>query len=102
MNVIQLQTLSSKHGVLGLTRAAAIDHALDGIRVNAIAHGFIDTPLLRTRHDAASVALLESLHPAGRLGSAEEVGEAIAWLVSGAASFVTGSIIAVDGGYLAQ
>lgn len=94
--------VSSKHGALGLTRAAAIDHALDGIRVNAIAPGFIDTPLLRTRHDAASVALLESLHPAGRLGSAEEVSEAIAWLVSGAASFVTGSIIAVDGGYLAQ
>ncbi|MCW2682033.1 MAG: oxidoreductase [Frankiales bacterium] len=92
--------VTSKHGLLGLTRTAALDHADDGIRVNAVGPGFIDTPLLRARHDAASIAVLESLHPLGRLGSAAEVAEAIVWLASPAASFVTGTILAVDGGYI--
>lgn len=91
---------SSKHAVLGLTRTAALDHAAEGIRVNAVAPGFIDTPLLRGRHDAQSVARLESQHPLGRLGTAEEIGEAIGWLASPAAGFVTGAMFAIDGGYL--
>lgn len=94
--------VTSKHGLLGLTRTAALDHAGDGIRVNAVGPGFIDTPLLRGRHDAASIAVLESLHPLGRLGSAAEVAEAIVWLASPAASFVTGTILAVDGGYIVR
>lgn len=91
---------SSKHGVLGLTRTAALDHARDNVRVNAVAPGFIDTPLLRQRHDAESVARLEAQHPLGRLGAASEVGEAIGWLSSPAAGFVTGAMVAIDGGYL--
>ncbi len=91
--------VSSKHGVLGLTRTAALDHADDGIRVNAVAPGFITTPLLEQRHTEQSIEALESLHPLGRLGRPEEVAEMVAWLASSASSFTTGAVFAVDGGY---
>ena len=91
--------VSSKHGVLGLTRTAALDHADDGIRVNAVAPGFIATPLLQQRHTSQSIEALESLHPLGRLGRPEEVAEMVAWLASSASSFTTGAVFAVDGGY---
>jgi 2-dehydro-3-deoxy-L-rhamnonate dehydrogenase (NAD+) len=93
---------ASKHAVLGLTRAAALDHAPDGIRVNAVAPSWIETPRKRRSGTPEELAALAAAHPLGRLGSCEEVAEVVAWLASDAASFVTGSVYAVDGGYGAR
>lgn len=93
--------VAAKHGVVGLTRAAALEYAPQGIRVNAVGPGYIDTPLLESLPADARAALVD-LHPIGRLGRAEEVAELVAWLSSDRASFVTGAYYPVDGGYLAQ
>ena len=94
--------VASKHGVLGLTRTAAVDHAVDGIRINAVAPGYIRSSMVDSHSDADRLALLASLHPAGRLGQPDEVAQMVAWLISGASSFCTGAIFNVDGGYTAQ
>lgn len=94
--------VAAKHGVVGLTRAAALDHAAERIRVNAVGPGFVRTPLLEAGLDEAKEAELLARHPVGRLGTAEEVAELVGWLASDASSFVTGSYYAVDGGYLAR
>lgn len=93
--------VASKHGIVGLTKTAALEGAPRGVRVNAVAPGFIDTPLLRDPGPQAR-AKLAAAHPLGRLGTAMEVASVAAFLASPAASFVTGSVVAVDGGYLAQ
>lgn len=93
--------VSAKHGVVGLTKAAALEYADKNIRINAIGPGYIRTPLLETLDDAATKQLV-GLHPIGRLGEAEEVAAMVLWLASSKASFVTGAYYAVDGGYLAQ
>jgi NAD(P)-dependent dehydrogenase (short-subunit alcohol dehydrogenase family) len=96
--------VASKHGVVGLTRSAAIEYAKAGIRVNAVCPGVIDTPMV-DRLSAEMPTLREALiamKPMGRLGQPEEVAEAVVWLCSDAASFVTGHALAVDGGYVAQ
>lgn len=92
---------AAKHGVLGLTRGAAVDHAVDGIRVNAVAPGFIRTPLNEI-HPPETIAAIEQAHPLGRMGEVAEVAEVVAWLASDASSFATGSLYPVDGGYLAR
>lgn len=94
--------VASKHGVVGLTKSAALEYAEQGIRVNAVGPGYIRTPLVETALDEAALKMLEGLHPIGRLGKASEVAELIFWLGSDKASFVTGGYYAVDGGYLAQ
>jgi NAD(P)-dependent dehydrogenase (short-subunit alcohol dehydrogenase family) len=94
--------VAAKHGVVGLTKSAAIEHAADGIRVNAVGPGFINTPLIARDLDEGSIALLADLHPQGRIGEAQEVAELVAWLASDAASFATGTYYAIDGGYLAR
>lgn len=92
---------AAKHGVVGLTKTAALEYAEDGIRVNAVGPGFIETPLLADLDEEAHSGLV-SLHPMGRLGTAEEVAELVAFLLSDRATFITGSYHLVDGGYAAR
>ncbi|AEG44977.1 SDR family NAD(P)-dependent oxidoreductase [Isoptericola variabilis] len=94
--------VAAKHGVVGLTKAAAWEHAGDGIRVNAVGPGFIRTPLVEKSLDDDALGYLTSQHALQRLGEPEEVAELVAWLASDAASFATGAYYPVDGGYLAK
>ena len=95
---------ASKHGVVGLTKTAALEYAQSGIRVNAVCPGYIRTPLLErgVLQVPEREAQIVSRHPVGRLGAPEEIAEAVVWLCSDAASFVTGHTMTVDGGYVAQ
>jgi NAD(P)-dependent dehydrogenase (short-subunit alcohol dehydrogenase family) len=93
--------VSAKHGVVGMTKTAALEYARQGIRVNSVGPGFIETPLLA----AASQEILAGvgqLHPLGRLGRSEEVAEVVAFLASDRAANTTGSYFLTDGGYTAQ
>ncbi|MEU5397897.1 SDR family NAD(P)-dependent oxidoreductase [Streptomyces sp. NPDC005963] len=92
---------AAKHGVIGLTKTAALEYAARGVRINAIVPGFIETPLLADASDAERAHLV-GLHPAGRLGTADEVAEMAAFLLSERSSFVNGSYHLVDGAYSAQ
>ena len=97
---------AAKHGVVGLTRTAALEYASSGIRVNAVCPGWIETPMVMDQGpQPASIPevyeALASLMPLGRLGKPAEVASAVAWLCSDAASFVTGHPLLVDGGALA-
>lgn len=88
---------AAKHGVVGLTRTAAIDYAERGIRVNAVAPGAIDSGQIATQPDEIKQRV-GSFSPLGRLGLAEEVAAAVTWLASPASSFTTGAVLTVDGG----
>ena len=93
--------VASKHGVIGLTKAAALEYAARGVRVNAVCPGVIATPMV-DRLAAASPGVIEALlavKPMGRLGAPDEVAAAVVWLCSDAASFTTGHALTVDGGY---
>ncbi len=93
---------ASKHGVIGLTKVAALDYGAQGIRVNAVCPGTARTPMVdQALADFPSLdAHLKSLHPIGRIGEASEVAEAAVWLCTPAASFVLGVALPVDGGYV--
>jgi len=95
---------ASKHGVVGLTKTAALEYATSGIRVNAVCPGYIRTPLLESllTNQPEMEAQIVARHPVGRMGKPEEIAEAVVWLCSDAASFVTGHTMTVDGGYVAQ
>jgi len=93
--------VAAKHGVVGMTKATAIEYAKSGIRVNSVGPGFIETPLLAAA-DQDVVAGISALHPLGRLGRSEEVAELVAFLASDRASNITGSYFLTDGGYTAQ
>jgi len=94
---------AAKHGVIGLTQAAAIAYSGQGLRINAVGPGFIHTPMINAlEEDANAKAALIAAHPIGRLGLPEEVAELVVWLASSRASFVTGGYYPVDGGYLAR
>lgn len=96
--------IASKHGVIGLTKSAALECATKGIRINAVCPGVIDTPMLDglTGGDKAAREELIKPQPIGRLGRPEEIAKAVLWLCSSDASFVLGHALAVDGGYSAQ
>jgi NAD(P)-dependent dehydrogenase (short-subunit alcohol dehydrogenase family) len=95
---------ASKHGVIGLTKTAALEYARHDVRVNAVCPGPTRTPMLETvlREQPEIVAAIEAAQPIGRIGRAQEIAEAILWLCSDGASFVTGAALSVDGGYVTQ
>ena len=94
--------VSAKHGVIGLTEAAALEYAQQKIRINSIGPGYIMTPLLAKSLDEPTIKHLAGLHPMNRLGTSDEVANLALFLNSDKASFITGSYYNVDGGYLAQ
>jgi len=93
---------AAKHGVLGLTKSAAMQYADRGIRINAVCPGWIKTPPVEEMlsHDPQAEGRMLMHQPIGRLGRAEEVAQAVVWLCSDKASLVVGTALSVDGGYL--
>jgi NAD(P)-dependent dehydrogenase (short-subunit alcohol dehydrogenase family) len=91
---------ASKHAIVGLTKSAALEYATSGIRVNAVCPGFIDTPLVQASLASRGAKLLESV-PMHRLGQPDEVAQMVTWLFSDRASYVTGSLMGMDGGFMA-
>ena len=94
--------VAAKHGVVGLTKAAAIEYAEQKIRINSVGPGYIKTPLLVKHLSEDQMDSLVKQHPIGRLGESQEIAELVLWLASDKASFVTGTYYAADGGLLAQ
>ncbi|MGB8490370.1 MAG: glucose 1-dehydrogenase [Bacteroidales bacterium] len=94
--------VAAKHGIIGLTKTAALEYADKNVRINAVGPGYIMTPLLTNTLDNSALNALAGLHPMGRLGTSDEVAELVLWLSSSKASFVTGSYYTIDGGYTAQ
>lgn len=96
--------VASKHGLIGLTQNAALEYAKQGIRINAICPGIINTPMIDrfTGKKKEVEKQFENMEPIGRMGQPEEVAETVVWLCSNASSFVTGIAMPVDGGWVAQ
>jgi NAD(P)-dependent dehydrogenase (short-subunit alcohol dehydrogenase family) len=110
LGLVGLPTLpayvASKHGVVGLTKTAALEYARMGLRINAVCPGAVRTALYEERifkaHPHLEEIIVTALEPVGRMGQPEEIAAAVVWLCSDAASFVTGQAMAVDGGWVAQ
>lgn len=94
--------VAAKHGVVGLTKSAALEYARQGIRINSVGPGFIKTQMVAGALDDATQARLSEMHAVGRMGTSEEVAQLVAFLCSDEASFLTGGYYLVDGGYTAQ
>jgi NAD(P)-dependent dehydrogenase (short-subunit alcohol dehydrogenase family) len=96
--------VASKHAAVGMARGAALSYAAQGIRVNAVCPGAIRTPMVQRVVDSSETnrRLIENMHPMNRIGAAEEVADAVLFLCSAKAAFITGHPLAVDGGYLAR
>ncbi|MCP5472366.1 MAG: SDR family oxidoreductase [Steroidobacteraceae bacterium] len=95
---------ASKHGVVGLTKAAALEYARKGIRINVICPGTVDTPMVAKAmadHPAEMQAVIDDI-PLGRMGTPEEIASAVLWLCSPGAGFMIGQVVAPDGGYTAR
>jgi len=95
---------ASKFGIIGLTKAAAVQHSKQGVRINAVCPGVIRTPMIDrlTGKNSAAEAAYAAGHPIGRMGEPQEIGDAVVYLCSESASFITGVALAVDGGWTAQ
>ncbi|WP_313690784.1 SDR family oxidoreductase [Halorarum halobium] len=96
---------AAKHGVLGLTKSAALENGEAGVRINSVCPAFIDTPLLEKGNvvnDPETLEELKGLHAMNRLGTPAEVAQAVVWLCSDEASFITGEALGVEGGYLSR
>lgn len=92
---------ASKHGIVGLTKTAALEYAQEGIRVNTVCPGGVDTPMIaHVLSDPERRQRMESSHPVGRVARPEEIADAVIWLSSDTASFVTGVALPVDGGWI--
>ena len=98
----QAAYVAAKHGVIGLTKVAALDYGARGIRVNAVCPGTARTPMVdaAVAGDPALEEYLVGLHPIGRIGTPDEIARAAVWLCTDQASFVLGHALAVDGGYV--
>lgn len=94
--------VAAKHGVVGLTKTAALEYGTRGVRINAVGPGFIHTPLIDSAMDQPTQKAIADLHAMKRMGTAEEVSALTCFLLSKEASFITGSYHLVDGGYTAQ
>lgn len=96
--------IASKHAVLGLTKSAALEYAKSGIRINAVAPGVIETDMVKRGVDANPQLreYFNAMHPIGRIGKPEEIANAVVWLLSDKASFVTGHTLLVDGGVVTR
>lgn len=92
---------ATKHAVVGLTKSSALDHAAEGIRINAVAPGAIRTDIIADQLNN-NLAELEAMHPMLRVGNPDEIANGIYWLLSAESSFVTGHILNVDGGFQAK
>lgn len=97
--------IAAKHGVIGLTQSAALEYATAGIRINALCPGFVETPLLTNadiRENTDLQKYIIGLHPMKRLGTSEEIASAFIFLASDDSTFMTGTALEMDGGYLIQ
>jgi NAD(P)-dependent dehydrogenase (short-subunit alcohol dehydrogenase family) len=94
--------VASKHAVVGLTKAAAIEYARENIRINAVCPGMVDTPMIRNALSEEEIGALSEATPVGRIARPEEVAEMVLWLCSDKASYVTGQAIAVDGAWTSR
>lgn len=94
--------VAAKHGVVGLTKAAALEYGAAGVRINVVGPGFIRTPMVTTLDEQVLQTQIAPLHALGRLGTPEEVAELVLWLSSSRSSFATGAYYPIDGGYLAR
>jgi NAD(P)-dependent dehydrogenase (short-subunit alcohol dehydrogenase family) len=95
---------ASKHGIIGLTKSAALEYATRGIRINAVCPGIVATPMVEhmLANEAGAMEEMMKVVPMGRLGRSEEIADTVLWLCSSKSSFITGQAIAVDGGYTVQ
>jgi NAD(P)-dependent dehydrogenase (short-subunit alcohol dehydrogenase family) len=95
---------ASKHGVVGMTKVAALENATNGIRVNAVCPAAVYTPMVENlmKSDENIKAYIENMQPMGRVGQPEEISQAVVWLCSDAASFITGHAMPIDGGLVAK
>lgn len=91
--------VAAKHGVIGLTKASALEYVRDGIRVNAVCPGVIDTPMTRLGSNSEDLAAMLEASPAGRMGTPEDIAAAAVWLCSDEAGFITGQALAIDGAW---